>query len=61
MKSCRDEVIREREEIYNEIVRTLTNYEIPEDEDHKTTEEDLYLLLVKIQNRWEDTITAEVQ
>lgn len=60
MKSCRDEVIRGREEIYNEIVRTLTNYEIPEDEDHKTTEEDLYLLLVKIQNRWEDTITAEV-
>lgn len=56
----RDVIFIEREDIYNEIVRTLTNYEIPEDEEHRTTEEDLYLLLVKIQNRWEDTITAEI-
>lgn len=56
----RDIIFIEREDIYNEIVRTLTNYEIPEDEEHRTTEEDLYLLLVKIQNRWEDTITAEI-
>lgn len=55
----RDMVFIEREDIYNEIVKTLTNYEIPEDEERRTTEEDLYLLLVKIQNRWEDTITAE--
>ena len=34
--------------------------EIPEDEEHRTTEKDLYFLLVKIQNRWEDTITAEI-
>lgn len=56
----RDVIFIERENIYNEIVKTLTNYEIPEDEEHRTTEEDLYLLLVKIQNRWEDTITAEI-
>lgn len=56
----RDTIILEREDIYNEIVKALTNYEIPEDEEYRTTEEDLYLLLVKIQNRWEDTITAEI-
>ena len=56
----RDIVFMEREDIYNEIVKTLTNYEIPEDEEHRTTEEDLYLLLVKIQNRWEDVITKEI-
>ena len=56
----RDMVFIDREDIYNEIVKTLTNYEIPEDEERRTTEEDLYLLLVKIQNRWEDTITAEI-
>ena len=56
----RDMVFIEREDIYNEIVKTLTNYEIPEDEEHRTTKKDLYFLLVKIQNRWEDTITAEI-
>lgn len=56
----RDIIYMEREDIYNEIVRTLTNYEIPEDEEHRTTEKDLYLLLVRIQNRWEDTITADI-
>ena len=56
----RDIIYMEREDIYNEIVRTLTNYEIPEDEEQRATEKDLYLLLVKIQNRWEDTITAEI-
>ena len=56
----RDIVFMEREDIYNEIVKTLTNYEIPEDEEYRTTEEDLYLLLVKIQNRWEDVITKEM-
>lgn len=56
----RDMIFIEREDIYNEIVKTLTNYEIPEDEEYRTTEEDLYLLLVKIQNRWEDVITKEI-
>ena len=57
----RDMIFIEREDIYNEIVKTLTNYEIPEDEEYRTTEEDLYLLLVKIENRWEDVITKEVR
>ena len=56
----RDMIFIEREDIYNEIVKILTNYEIPEDEEYRTTEEDLYLLLVKIQNRWEDVITKEI-
>ena len=56
----RDMIFIEREDVYNEIVKTLTNYEIPEDEEYRTTEEDLYLLLVKIQNRWEDVITKEI-
>ena len=55
----KDLVNREREAIYDEISRTLTNYELSEKDDRPTAE-DLYLLLVKIQNRWEDTITAEV-
>ena len=57
----RDMIFIERDDIYNEIVKTLTNYEIPEDEEYRTTEEDLYLLLVKIENRWEDVITKEVR
>ena len=56
----KDLVNREREAIYDEISRTLTNYELSE-KDNRPTAEDLYLLLVKIQNRWEDTITAEVR
>ena len=55
----KDLVNREREAIYDEILRMLTSYELSEKDDRPTAE-DLYLLLVKIQNRWEDTITAEV-
>ena len=50
-----------REAIYDEICRTLTNYESPENKEDKPTTEELYLLLAKIQNRWEDTITAEAE
>lgn len=48
--------------IYDELSRVLTDYEHPEDmEDYNDIdwEEELYTMLVKIQNRWEDTITAE--
>ena len=55
----KDLVNREREAIYDEISRTLTSYELSEKDDRPAAD-DLYLLLVKIQNRWEDTITAEV-
>ena len=36
----RDIVFMEREDIYKEIVKTITNYEIPEDEEHRKTEEE---------------------
>lgn len=62
MDTLRDAVIRGREEIYDEIVQKLTRYENPEDyEDYDDVEweSEFYKLLVKIQNRWEDTITAQ--
>ena len=57
MDNLRDSIIRDREKIYCEIVRTLTEYENEKD---LVDEKDLYRLLVKIQNRWDDVITAEV-
>lgn len=53
-------VLRERAALYNKICKALTNYEMPETEEEKTTEDELYQLLCEIQNRWDDTITAEV-
>ena len=55
----RDCVIRQREEIYDEMCRVLTNYENAEDGD-KFTEYELYEMLVKIQRRWEDVITVQI-
>lgn len=46
-----------KEDIYNELSRILTDYEDC-NTDAKVTEEDLYEMLVKIQNSWETTITA---
>lgn len=43
-----------RDEIYDELSGTLTDYE-----DGTTGAEELYAMLVKIQNAWEDVITAE--
>lgn len=51
-----------KRDIYEELCTILTNYEHPEDvEDYDDVdwEAELYKMLVKIQNRWEDTITAE--
>ena len=53
-----------KKDIYNELVKLLTNYEHPEDfegYDDIDWEAELYEMLVKIQNRWEDTITADEQ
>lgn len=53
-----------KKDIYNELVKLLTDYEHPEDvEDYDDInwEAELYEMLVKIQNRWEDTITADEQ
>ena len=43
----------QREKIYNELVKTLTEYE-----EGKATEDDLYNILVDIQNSWENVITV---
>ena len=47
-----------KNELYDKICRTLTDYENCEtNEDHpKATKEDLYYLLVEIQNNWEDLV-----
>jgi hypothetical protein len=47
----------ERKEIYDEISRVLTEYE-EQDPERPVGAETLYDLLVKIQNSWEDVITA---
>lgn len=51
-----------KKDIYNELTKLLTDYENPmdvEDYDDIDWEAELYEMLVKIQNRWEDTITAD--
>lgn len=51
-----------KKDIYNELTKLLTDYENPtdvEDYDDIDWESELYKMLVKIQNRWEDTITAD--
>jgi hypothetical protein len=54
--SERDCVIRQREEIYDEMCKLLTDYENGSD---MVTEYELYDMLVKIQKRWEDVITVQ--
>ena len=51
-----------KRDIYEELSALLTYYEHPEEyEDYNNTdwEAELYEMLVRIQNRWEDTITVE--
>ena len=52
----KDELYHFREKQYDEISRVLTDYE---EKTNGVTEEDLYNLLVDIQNNWE-TIISEV-
>jgi DNA-binding protein Fis len=44
-----------KESIYDEMCRLLTDYE----DMNGVTENDLYEMLVKIQNNWETVITAQ--
>ena len=44
----------EKAKIYDELCATLTMYENDE-----ATDKDLYIMLTKIQNSWEDIITRE--
>ena len=51
-----------KRDIYEELTKLLTDYENTmdvEDYDDIDWEAELYEMLVKIQNRWEDVITAE--
>ena len=43
-----------KQNIYDELSRALTDYE-----EDKADEQDLYNMLVKIQNNWECVITAQ--
>ena len=47
--------MNEKQMIYNELCKVLTDFE-----DGYADEKDLYNMLCTIQNRWEDTITANV-
>ena len=49
-----DQIHKEREQLYDELSRTLTDYEF-----HQAFEDELYHMLVKIQNNWESVITAK--
>ena len=51
----RDSIIRSQNELYDELSRVLTDYE----EDNCDTE-DLYDMLVKMQNAWEGTINCQI-
>lgn len=51
--------MNEKLKIYDELSRVLTDYETGAYGDHKVNENDLYLMLVKIQSNWESIITAE--
>ncbi len=46
--------VKEKNELYDMICRVLTDYE-----EGNANAEDLYDVLVEVQNRWEDVITAQ--
>ena len=47
--------MNERDMIYDEACRVLTDYE-----ENLVSDDTLYEMLLKIVNRWEDTITADL-
>ena len=46
-------------EIYDDLCQLLTDYEFPEDTCFPVTKEDMYKMLVRIQNSWEE-ITSDI-
>lgn len=48
---------REKEALYDRLVQTLTDYEHPDEATIRVSEDDLYTLLVDIQNSWDDLIS----
>ena len=57
--TTRDMIINERNSIYDELCRVLTDYEGNGDDEYVPNPESLYDMLVKIQNNWDD-ITSDV-
>lgn len=51
----RDTIIAKRQEIYDEVSRTLTGYE-----EGTVGTQEMYETLCKVQNSWENVITAQV-
>lgn len=48
--------MNERDRIYDEICSILTRYECKDG----VCEQDLYEMLVEVQNNWEEVITADI-
>ena len=48
---------RQKEALYDRLVRTLTDYEHPDEATIPVDADDLYTLLVDIQNSWDDLVT----
>ena len=48
------EIKLERKELYDEVSEVLTNWEM-----QKMVDDDLYNMLVKIQNKWEEVIAVD--
>lgn len=46
----------EKEAIYDKMCRILTDYETPEEGQDPVTEDDLYEMLVEIQNCWDELV-----
>lgn len=47
-----------RKSLYDELCEILTEYENPEHYNNRTGEAELYEILVKIQNNWENIISS---
>lgn len=48
-----------RHNLYDELCEILTEYEHPEEYDHRTGADDLYNMLVKIQDNWDSITTSD--
>jgi hypothetical protein len=49
----------EKDELYDEICRNLTDYENSDDEHDMEYLQEFYLLLVQIQNQWDELTSGE--
>lgn len=49
----------EKEALYDRLCRLLTDYEMPEEGQDPVTEDDLYEMLVEIENSWNELVSEE--